>query len=274
MGHHHVLECAGRLVEADPVVHAQGLGDVDLHVIDVVTVPDRLEEAVGETEGQYVLGRLLAQEVVDPEDLFLVEEPVDQVVEGPSAGQVGAEGLLHDDPRPVHQVRLAQHLNDVSGCGGRNAEVVQPADVPSDRRLGPGHGGGQSVGPAPTGARSSTAARTRPTAAGRSSPWRTGRRPAAPVAEVLVGELAPPRPDDLVLGEHARLCEVEQPRQELARRQVAGGTEENDDVGVSAGTPDVAAAPSAGCSLIVVTRPAGGRPGPPGRGSAPGISDR
>jgi len=40
-----------------------------LHVADVVAVPDRLEQAVGEAEGQDVVDRLFAQEVVDPEDL-------------------------------------------------------------------------------------------------------------------------------------------------------------------------------------------------------------
>ena len=231
MGHHHVLECPGRLVEGDPVVDAQGLGDVDLHVIDVVTVPDRLEEAVGETEGQYVLGRLLAQEVVDPEDLFLVEEPVHQVVERPGAGQVGAEGLLHDDPRPVHQVRLAQQLNHISGCGRRNAEVVQPPDVPADRRFGSGHGGGQSVRPRRLGHEAQPLLEPGPLQQGDLPRGVLVAGPPRQVAEVLVGELAAPCPDDLVLGEHARLCEVEKPRQEFARRKVTGGSEEHDHVG-------------------------------------------
>jgi hypothetical protein len=34
-------------------------------VIDEVAVPDRLEQAVGEAEGENVLRRLLAEEVVD-----------------------------------------------------------------------------------------------------------------------------------------------------------------------------------------------------------------
>ena len=74
VGDHHVLEGAGRLVEGDAVVDPERLGHVDLHVVDVVPVPDRLEEAVGEAEGQDVLRRLLPQEVVDAEDLVLVED--------------------------------------------------------------------------------------------------------------------------------------------------------------------------------------------------------
>jgi hypothetical protein len=68
--HHHVAVGAGLLVEAAALAQAQRLGHVDLHVVDEVAVPDRLEQAVGEAERQDVLRRLLAQEVVDAEDLL------------------------------------------------------------------------------------------------------------------------------------------------------------------------------------------------------------
>ena len=117
------LKAPGGLVELDAVVDRQRLGHVDLHVVDVVAVPDRLEQPVGEPERQDVLRRLLPQEVVDTEDLLLVENPVHGVVERLGAGQVGPERLLHDEPGPVDQVRLAQHLDDVgrprwAGCSG------------------------------------------------------------------------------------------------------------------------------------------------------------
>ena len=76
VGDDHVAVGAGRLVERRPLLEAERLGHVDLDVVDVVAVPDRLEEPVGEAEGQDVLRRLLAQEVVDPEDLLLLEDLV------------------------------------------------------------------------------------------------------------------------------------------------------------------------------------------------------
>ena len=82
MGDDHVAVGAGALVEVGPLREAQRLGHVDLDVVDVVAVPDRLEEAVGEAEGEDVLGRLLAEEVVDAEDLLLVEDLVQLGVEG------------------------------------------------------------------------------------------------------------------------------------------------------------------------------------------------
>jgi hypothetical protein len=52
---------------------AHGLGDRDLHVVDELAVPDRLEDAVREPQREHVLHGLLAEVVVDPEDLALVE---------------------------------------------------------------------------------------------------------------------------------------------------------------------------------------------------------
>ena len=78
----HVAVCAGALIEVGTGLDSQCLGHVDLHVIDEVAVPDRLEQSVGETEGQDVECRLFAQEVVDAKDLLLVEDLVQVRVEG------------------------------------------------------------------------------------------------------------------------------------------------------------------------------------------------
>ena len=102
-----------------PVVDRQRLGYVDLHVVDVVPVPDRLEQPVGEAEGQDVLRRLLPQEVVDAEHLLLGEDLVHRGVELSGAGQVGAERLLHDDPGPLDQPGLGQQrITSRAAAGG------------------------------------------------------------------------------------------------------------------------------------------------------------
>ena len=77
-------DVAGR---ADAVVVARAPGDADvlghrdLHVVDVVGVPDRLEQLVGEAQRQQVLHRLLAEVVVDAEDRVGREDALDDVVE-------------------------------------------------------------------------------------------------------------------------------------------------------------------------------------------------
>ncbi len=127
--HDHVAEGAGGLVEGRALLEAECLRYVDLHVVDVVAVPDRLEQAVGEAEGQDVLRGLLAQEVVDAEDLLLVEHLVQLGVERHGRGEIGAERLLHDDPAALDQIGVAEHVHDRQCCLRRDAEVVQPAQL-------------------------------------------------------------------------------------------------------------------------------------------------
>jgi hypothetical protein len=68
-----VADGPGGLVEVAPVLDPQRLGHRDLDVVDEVVVPDRLEDPVGEAEGDDVLDALLAQVVVDPEHVPLRE---------------------------------------------------------------------------------------------------------------------------------------------------------------------------------------------------------
>ena len=67
----HVAEHAGLFVVAGALLDAEGLGGDDPDVVDVVAVPQRLEDRVGQPEGEHVLHRLFGEVVVDPEDLVL-----------------------------------------------------------------------------------------------------------------------------------------------------------------------------------------------------------
>ena len=139
VGDHHVPVGAGGFVEARALLEAQRLRDVDLHVVDVVPVPDRLEEPVGEAEGEDVLRRLLAEEVVDAEDLLLVEDLVELGVERACGGEVGAEGLLHDDPAALHQAGVAKLVRrptarPSAGRSGSAAGWRGPRSPPRPRR--------------------------------------------------------------------------------------------------------------------------------------------
>ena len=81
VGDDHVPVGAGCVVERGPPLDRQRFRHVDLHVAKVGAVPDRLVEPVREPEGQDVVDRFLAQEVVDPEDLRLVEHRVHRLVQ-------------------------------------------------------------------------------------------------------------------------------------------------------------------------------------------------
>jgi hypothetical protein len=58
----HVAEGAGLLVEAGPAADREGLRNVDLDAVDVVAVPDRLEDPVRKAAGEDVLDGLLSEE--------------------------------------------------------------------------------------------------------------------------------------------------------------------------------------------------------------------
>ena len=72
---------------------------------------------------------------------------VHESVEFDCAGQVGAERLLHHDPRPGHQFRLPQHGDHRAGGLWWHRKVVQPTDFRSEFGLGGLDGGGQRFRP-------------------------------------------------------------------------------------------------------------------------------
>ncbi len=139
---HHVPQHARAVVVAAPPLDVDGLGHVELDVVDEVLVPERLEHAVGEAEGQEVLHRLLAEVVIDPIDLVLLPVGEHLPVELERGGQVGAERLLDDDAFPAGAVLEAgavQLLAEQAEEARRRGEVEE--DVAAALVLGvePGH---------------------------------------------------------------------------------------------------------------------------------------
>ena len=104
------------VVVAGPRADADVLGGGDLYLVDVVAVPQRLEHAVGEPERHHVLHRLLAQVVVDPEDLLLLEHAEHRPVELARLLKGGSEGLLdhhsHVGSLVAVEALFAERLHD------------------------------------------------------------------------------------------------------------------------------------------------------------------
>jgi hypothetical protein len=113
-----VAHDARRIVESPSALDPDLLRRRDLDLVDVLAVPERLEDRVAEAKDQDVLDGLLAQVVVDAEGLSLVEGPGHQPVQLASGGEVASEGFLDDDPRPgsavgrVEQTRITQARED------------------------------------------------------------------------------------------------------------------------------------------------------------------
>ena len=138
----HVPERAGALVEAGPALDRELLGHVDLNVVDVVAVPDRLEHAVREPEREDVLDRLLAQEVVDAEDVALGKRRVEDAVQLAGGLEVGAERLLDDHARAAREAARRELLDDGLERRGGDRELEEPARAAADLTLGAGDGRG------------------------------------------------------------------------------------------------------------------------------------
>ncbi len=135
--HHVVLDDvaqrAGLLVERAAAFDAEGFGHGDLHIVNVVAVPDRLEDAVGEAEDEEILHSLLAEVVIDAEDLALLEDGVDLMVELAGRIEIVAEGLLDDDGDAaffwLRHILRAEILNDAGEELGRGGEIEEAIAV-------------------------------------------------------------------------------------------------------------------------------------------------
>jgi hypothetical protein len=73
---------------------AEGFFEGDLDIVNVVPVPGGAEELIAESKDEDVLHHLLAQVVVDSEDLVLGPVGRKGALEFAGAGKVFAEGLL------------------------------------------------------------------------------------------------------------------------------------------------------------------------------------
>ena len=88
------------LVELAALLHAHRLRHGDLHMIDPVAIPDRLEQPIGEAERHDALDRVLPEKVIDPEDLVLVQRAQDAGVQLARRVQAVAERLLDHHAAP------------------------------------------------------------------------------------------------------------------------------------------------------------------------------
>ena len=130
MGDNHVAISAGLLVKSDAIADVQRLGHVDLDMVDEIAIPDRLEEAVGEPEGKNILRRLLAEEMVDAEDLVFAEDGVQLCIERDRAFEIRAERLLHDDARALGEAGFVEHADRGQRGVRRHAEVMNELAFP------------------------------------------------------------------------------------------------------------------------------------------------
>ena len=181
--------------------------------------------------------RLLAQEVVDAEDLVFGKDLVQLGVQRDRAFQVGSERLFHDDPGAVDEVRLRQQAYGRQGGIGRHAEIVQAAVLVAQFPLRLGRRRLERV--------SARANRHVVQRLGKGGPVRVLHLSAGELIERLARDLAEAvgvdlverDADDSATGDEPGARQVEQAGQQLAPRQVAGGAHEDNNLRILGTNP-------------------------------------
>ena len=80
MVRHHVAQGASHIEVTAALFHAHRFSYRDLHVVNVVLVPNRFKDAIAEAENQNVLHGLFAQIMVNAENLIFGEHSGEMLV--------------------------------------------------------------------------------------------------------------------------------------------------------------------------------------------------
>src|SRR2546429_8931414 len=78
----HAAERPCRFIKTAATLYAERFRGCDLHVIDVIAVPKRLENAVAKAQDEKVLHGVLAEVMIDAVDLLFVENVQDNLIQG------------------------------------------------------------------------------------------------------------------------------------------------------------------------------------------------
>src|SRR5260370_12878844 len=118
----HVAEGGGGFGKGGGMVDGDGFGGGDLHVVDVIAIPERLDDVVGKTENQNVLDGLFARVVISAVDLICGECVLWFYFERASGLQIVAKGLFDDDGGPVAALFLGEAgLTELFRDGGEES---------------------------------------------------------------------------------------------------------------------------------------------------------
>ena len=117
----HVAQLAGLVEVAPAALDADGFGDGDLHMGNVVLVPAS-RTGCWQSAGRSVLHRVLAQVMIDAIGPVFREETRHRVIHLAGRPQVMADGLFQHDAGALGQPRLRQPGADRAVDGSRRGE--------------------------------------------------------------------------------------------------------------------------------------------------------
>src|SRR6202030_3260426 len=92
-----VADRAGFIIEGAPALDPEVFSHGDLNALDVVAIPERLQQRVRKAKEDHVMHRPLSKIMVDAEDGFLLKACEQDPIEFLRRRQVMSEGLFDDD---------------------------------------------------------------------------------------------------------------------------------------------------------------------------------
>ena len=117
----HVAQSPRPVIIFPAILHAKCFRGTDLDRVDIITIPQWFEYAVGETEHQDVLHRLFPQIMVDTVNFLLIEDMDEMLVQTFGRFEARSERLLHDHAAPT--VLASGNIHPVFFQAGRDQLV-------------------------------------------------------------------------------------------------------------------------------------------------------
>src|ERR1700722_14626368 len=120
----HVADRPGVIVELPPSLDPELLCHRDLHTFNVIPVPDWFQKAIGEAKEQKIENRFFTEVVVDTKDSRLRKHRMKCGIQLLGRGKIVSKGLLDNDSRISHVVRLCERLDNTCKKTWRNRQIM------------------------------------------------------------------------------------------------------------------------------------------------------
>jgi len=127
----HVAQRASSFVKSATAFHAERFAGGDLHLVNVIAIPERFENSVAEAKDQQVLNGVFAEIVVNAIDLALFEYALNHLVELFRGGKIAAERFFDNDTHPgifvggPGQAGFAELLDNLGIHFGRRGKIEE-----------------------------------------------------------------------------------------------------------------------------------------------------
>src|SRR5262249_40067898 len=121
----HVANSARLIIEFAAILDTKTFSHSDLNAIDIDTVPYRFKHGIRKPRIKYVLHRLFAEVVIDPEYVFLRKEAGKNAIELACRLSIAAKRLFDDKARVNSLAVFREALGNSCKKARGNGEIMQ-----------------------------------------------------------------------------------------------------------------------------------------------------